>query len=194
MAKLIFKERELVFKDDRIIIKEDEPDPEFELEVMMSWEDSLMKRHAEVVCENGGDILEIGFGMGISADYIQELNPNSHTIIEPHPQILEKLREWATDKPNVNVIEGGWYEIRDQLGKYDGIFYDAYGDSDYKKVKEALPDLTKEGSILTFWNNRGEQSNNHEIDENITYEEIEVDPPQNSYFNHATYYLPKVVV
>ncbi len=194
MAKWIFKERELVFKDDRIILKESDLDPEMETEVMMSWEDSLMKRHAEVVCENGGDILEIGFGMGIAANYIQELNPNSHTIIEPHPQILEKLREWATDKPNVNIIEGEWYKIKEQLGKYDGIFYDAYGDNDYKKVKEVLPDITKEGSILTFWNNRGEQSNNHEIDENITYEEIEVDPPQNSYFNHTIYYLPKVVV
>ena len=87
-----FNEKELVFKDDRIIVNEGEQEPELQLEVMMSWEDSLMKRHAEVVCENGGDVLEIGFGMGIAANYIQELNPSSHTIVESHPQILEKLR------------------------------------------------------------------------------------------------------
>ena len=77
-----FNEKELVFKDDRIIINEEEQAPELQIEVMMSWEDSLMKRHAEVVCENGGDVLEIGFGMGIAANYIQELNPSSHTIVE----------------------------------------------------------------------------------------------------------------
>ena len=46
---------------------------------MMDWEDGLMKKHADYVCSNGGDILEIGFGMGISANYIQQNNPASHT-------------------------------------------------------------------------------------------------------------------
>ena len=40
--------------------------------VMHEWETDMMKRHAEIVCENGGDILEIGFGMGISSDFIQK--------------------------------------------------------------------------------------------------------------------------
>ena len=189
-----FNEKELVFKDDRIIVNEGEQEPELQLEVMMSWEDSLMKRHAEVVCENGGDVLEIGFGMGIAANYIQELNPSSHTIVESHPQILEKLREWAADKPNVNIVEGEWYKIKDQLNKYDGVFYDAFGDTDFELIVDVIPDITKEGSIFTFWNNRGDQSNNLGIEENIVYEQIEVDPPQNNYFNYSTYYLPKVIV
>ena len=42
---------------------------------MMDWEDPLMSASAAYICEGGGDILEIGFGMGISAGYIQ-----SHTI------------------------------------------------------------------------------------------------------------------
>jgi protein arginine N-methyltransferase 2 len=189
-----FNEKELVFKDDRIIVNEEEQEPELQLEVMMSWEDSLMKRHAEVVCENGGDVLEIGFGMGIAANYIQELNPSSHTIVESHPQILEKLREWAADKPNVNIVEGEWYKIKDQLNKYDGVFYDAFGDTDFELIADVIPDITKEGSIFTFWNNQGEQSNNLGIEENIAYEQIEVDPPQNNYFNYSTYYLPKVIV
>ena len=32
---------------------------------------NLHRRYAEVVCKNGGDILEVGFGMGMSAGYIQ---------------------------------------------------------------------------------------------------------------------------
>ena len=32
---------------------------DYEVEIMMSWEDLIMKRHAEFVCENGVDILDI---------------------------------------------------------------------------------------------------------------------------------------
>ena len=45
---------------------------------MHNWEHPIMKKHSEVITRNGGDILELGFGMGISADYIQKQNINSH--------------------------------------------------------------------------------------------------------------------
>lgn len=49
--------------------------------VMMDWEDPLMSASAAYICEGGGDILEIGFGMGISAGYIQQHTINTHTTI-----------------------------------------------------------------------------------------------------------------
>ena len=52
------------FLEDRIL-------DETGAEVMMSWETPMMKKHAEVVTGNGGDILEIGLGMGICSDFIQ---------------------------------------------------------------------------------------------------------------------------
>ena len=75
-------DKTLVFEEDKIYYT----DEGTTFEVMMNWEDSIMKASADYVCENGGDILEIGFGMGISAGYIQANNINSHTIIENHPQ------------------------------------------------------------------------------------------------------------
>ena len=66
-------------------------------EVMMDWEDSLMSASAAYVCEGGGDILEIGFGMGISAGYMHSHSINSHTIIENHPQIITKAQEWQVE-------------------------------------------------------------------------------------------------
>ena len=61
-------------------------------EVMMDWETSLMKEHAKVVTENGGDILEIGFGMGICANFIQQSNIKSHTIIEKnYPYLYQTI-------------------------------------------------------------------------------------------------------
>ena len=113
-------DKTLIFEDDKIYYT----DEVSTFEVMMDWEDDVMKASANYICENGGDILEIGFGMGISANYIQANNINSHTIVENHPQVIEKLKVWAQDKVNVNIIEGDWYDIKDSLSTYDGIFYD----------------------------------------------------------------------
>lgn len=80
--------------------------------VMMKWEHPIMKKHAEVVCKNSGDILEIGFGMGISANYIQQHNIKSHTIVEIYPDIIAIAKEWSKNKPNVTILEGDWYELQ----------------------------------------------------------------------------------
>ena len=95
-----------------------------ELQVMMDWEDPIMSASAAYVCQNGGDILEIGFGMGISAGYIQSHSIISHTIIENHPDIMPKAKAWAQGKSNVTIITGSWYDVKNDLSTYDGLFYD----------------------------------------------------------------------
>ena len=62
--------------------------------VMMAWEGPLMVEHAKRLCAHaadcrpeGGDVMNIGFGMGLIDTAIQELKPRSHTIIEAHPQV-----------------------------------------------------------------------------------------------------------
>jgi protein arginine N-methyltransferase 2 len=159
-------------------------------EVMMDWEDSIMSASAAYVCQNGGDILEIGFGMGISAGYINSHSILSHTIIENHPQVIPKAQEWANGKSNVTIITGSWYNVKDSLPTYDGVFYDTYGDNDMTHFGSSLPLLVKIGAKVTWWNNEPSESNIYGI-EGVTYESINVNPPSNSYFNHTTYYLPK---
>jgi len=181
-----YKNKTLIFEEDKIYFEEDE----LVFEVMMNWEDSIMKASADYVCENGGDILEVGFGMGISAGYIQANNINSHTIIENHPQIIEKAKAWAEDKPNVTIIEGDWYDIKDSLSTYDGIFYDTYGDTNMNNFSSSLNSLTKAGTHVTWWNNNNSATNYYNIP-NVTYQEISVSPQTNGYFNSSTYYLPK---
>lgn len=39
---------------------------------MMGWETPLMERHAAIICEGGGDVLNVGFGMGIIDGFIQQ--------------------------------------------------------------------------------------------------------------------------
>ena len=73
--------------------------------VMMEWEDELMKIGAETICRNGGDVLNVGFGMGIIDTYIEEHRPRTHWIIEGHPDVQRKIIEdgWLK-KTHVKVI------------------------------------------------------------------------------------------
>lgn len=184
---MIYKNRTLTFEEDKIYFV----DEDLTFEVMMEWEAPIMEASANYVCENGGDILEIGFGMGISAGYIQGSSIKSHTIVECHPQVLEKAREWATDKPNVTIIEGEWFNIKDSLATYDGVFYDTYGESDWSLFSKNIESLVKPNAKVTWWNNNTNYTTIHDIN-GVVYEVINIDtPPENNYFNSNKYYLPK---
>ena len=93
---------ELVFNKDAIFIKNS---IEHNTGVMHIGERDLMHKLADIVTTNGGHILEIGFGMHLSADRIQSNQKvTSHTIIEIHKDIYINALEWAKDKPNVLVV------------------------------------------------------------------------------------------
>tara|TARA_R110002020_G_scaffold188212_1_gene386914 strand:+ start:587 stop:1144 length:558 start_codon:yes stop_codon:yes gene_type:complete len=158
------------------------------VEVMMDWEDSIMSASAAYACEGGGDILEIGFGMGISADYIQQHTINSHTIIENHPQVITKAQAWAADKPNVTILEGSWYDIKDTLSTYNGLFYDTWGDENNTDIWTLMPSFMKPGGRATWWGSHKELSRGLD---GVTFDVYDVNPPTNQYFNHSQYYLPK---
>ena len=178
------RDLKLKFKKDRILTENGST-------IMMAWEHPVMKQHAEIVCKNGGDILEIGFGMGISAQYIQEQEIDSHTIIEIHPEIAEKAREWARDKENVEIIEADWYDVVDELKTYDGIFYDAERDDHKDEFYQIIKSSLKAGGAYTFFNPKGDGiKNHHSIKENVRYELIDIDPPENPYLKSNIYYLP----
>ena len=182
---MAFKDEILTFEDTKII-------HESELEVMMSWESPIMEKSAEYICQSKGDILEIGFGMGICADYIQAQGVNSHTIIEIHPQILEKLNTWASNKSNVTIIEGDWNNVSG-LGTYDGIFIDTFGDESWNNFKNFALSKAKSGAKITYWNNFTDKRNEHGFD-SVSFEDISVSPDANTYFNANTYHMPRVIL
>ena len=179
---MAFKNNTLTFLDDKIV--------ELNGEVMMSWESQIMGKSAEFICHNSGDVLEIGFGMGICADYIQAQGVNTHTIIEIHPQILERLNTWASDKSNVTIIEGDWNSVSG-LGTYDGIFIDTYGDENWSNFKTFALAKAKSGAKITYWNNFTDNRNEHNFDL-VSFEDISVSPDENTYFNATTYNMPMV--
>ena len=182
---MAFKDEILTFEDTKILNEDG-------AEVMMSWETSIMEKSAEYISHNNGDVLEIGFGMGVCADYIQAQGVNTHTIIEIHPQILERLSAWASDKSNVTIIEGDWANLS-LTDTYDGIFIDTYGDDNWNSFKDFAIARSKPGAKITYWNNFEEQLNEHSFD-SISFESISISPDNNSYMNGNTYYMPKVVI
>jgi protein arginine N-methyltransferase 2 len=177
----------LVFESDKVYYTDDLGT---EFQVMMTWEDSIMKASADYICEGGGDILEIGFGMGISAGYIQANSISSHTIVENHPQMIDKAKAWANSKPNVTIIEGDWYAVKDSLSTYDGVFYDTWADDNTNNFVNELSNLVKSGTRVTWWNNFTDTDDVFFIN-GTTYQAISVKPDSNIYFNSNTYYLPK---
>jgi hypothetical protein len=107
------------------------------LQVMMEWEKPFMQACVAAL-DPKGDVLEIGFGFGYSADEIQKHHPKSHTIIESDPTVFERLQKWASKKPNVNVIFGKWEETLQNLNKFDVIFFDdnsPNSEVDLKKIE-----------------------------------------------------------
>jgi protein-L-isoaspartate O-methyltransferase len=176
-----FRERRLVFTDTAIR-------DELGHDVMMDWEHPIMKRHAELICEPGWDVLEIGFGMAISASYIQALKPRSHTIVDCHPQVLERAHAWAKDKPSVRIVAGEWFERLADLGTYDGILYDIYDDPNVDDFYATFETLLKPGGRMTFYNRLPRPEN--EAGLACEYHEVDVKPDANDYHNGPKYYVP----
>ena len=95
------------------------------IEVMQEWERPLMRALAYEAARNKGSVLEIGFGMGISASYLVEAGCSEYTVIEPHPAVLERARAWAAKQPvPVRIVEGFWQDAIDGLSSFDGILFD----------------------------------------------------------------------
>ena len=186
-----FKDRELEFTDTAIL------DPDLGDNVVMhAWEDCIMKRKAEFICQDGGHILEFGFGMGISADYIQSHEIESHTICEIHPQILLRLFKWAEDKPNVIIMAGDWQDNIPSMTKYDGILFDTYQDAGnhQRKFKELLPTICNPSCKVTWWNNAPEATRNNTMGlDGVDYEQMIVNVPSNPYYWGNKYFMPKYI-
>lgn len=122
-------------------------------EVMGRWETPLMQLHSNLCTHNHGDVLEIGFGLGISATQINSLGVISHTIVEIHPVIAQKAREWALDKPNVTILEGDWYDLRSTIiqKEYDGIFFDPHMDQNRKLFRSEVVDVCMKPNGIFTW-------------------------------------------
>ena len=87
-------------------------------------------------------------------------------------------------------MEGEWFDVKDSLSTYDGVFYDTFGENDWSKFAGSIESLVKSGAKVTWWNNNPNYTTIYDIN-GVAYEVVDVNPPTNSYFNSNKYYLPK---
>lgn len=128
--------------------------------IMEGWEEPYMAMLAEIVAGHGGRVLELGFGMGISAGFIQRHSPSEHVIIEANTTIARMAREFASrHTTRITILEGFWEEVVSGLpsDSFDGILFDTYPLSE--EELDWLPEpfvphayrLLKFGGIFTYY-------------------------------------------
>jgi len=175
-------------------------------EVMQEWETDYMKVLASIVgVKTNGRILEVGFGMGISASFIQEYPIQEHVIIEANKAVFQKLEEFSkTSKRKVTPIFGYWQEVVDQLPdeSFDGILFDTYPISQDEKWEinwsffKDSHRLLKKGGILTYYSNEVDNFSPQHLQKvkeagftSIEYKIIQVNPPET-----CEYWIPTTTI
>ncbi|MFZ2587651.1 MAG: class I SAM-dependent methyltransferase [Alphaproteobacteria bacterium] len=160
--------------------------------VMQYWEKPLMKRLAHIVTETKGDVLECGFGLGLSASEIIKSGCKSYTVIEAHPEIAENAKVWGKkQKVKVTVINDYWQNaVKKLTKKFDAILFDTYPLSEEERSKNHYPfipqafKLLKKGGLLTYYSDETKsfrQEHLHILLEHyktVTLERFDIKPPK----------------
>jgi guanidinoacetate N-methyltransferase len=179
--------------------------------VMEDWELGYMWKLAQIVTTNGGRILEVGYGMGLSAKAIQSHKIDSHYVIECHPGVIAKCVEdchIAISENRLHILTGFWQDITSFLANetFDGILFDTYPlveeeihSNHFWFFAEAYR-LLKSGGILTYYSDEINNFSDRHISklqgagfkiEHINSEICNVDPPENcAYWKYKTILAP----
>ncbi|MEJ0073299.1 MAG: class I SAM-dependent methyltransferase [Candidatus Saccharibacteria bacterium] len=130
--------------------------------VMEDWEQNYMDMLGSIATSGGGKVLELGYGLGLSAAAIQAHDIESHFVIECHPDVIRKAVtdfKVAIDMSKMHVYSGFWQDVTPTLasGIFDGILFDTYPlreeeihGNHFWFFKEAYR-LLKPGGILTYY-------------------------------------------
>jgi len=162
-----------------------------------TWEANAFSASAAYICQNGGDILQIGYGMCQAANFIQSHSINSHTIIIDQQKAYEHAIEWSKDKSNVTIVTGSFYEM--DLPEYDGVFINktkllhCFKNTARSKIKNEISKFTKPGSLVSWYNHINDSRNMLGI-EDVEYQIVTIDtvPIEYTYtYDNTNYYVPK---
>ena len=153
-------------------------------QVMMEWEKDYMNACIDKL-QPYGDVLEIGFGMGYSANRIQSYNIKSHTIIECNPVVLKRLEEYKILHPNVKIVRGRWQDVLENCEKFDCAFFDDYvveDKNDPIRFSKFLEDMlryhSKVNTRISVYSTTGGDSYKRIPGISIETEEFKVDIPK----------------
>lgn len=132
-------------------------------DLMGGMEETIVKTGVDKLFENLtiNTVIEIGFGMGFTAQRFQDHGVAKHYIIEPHPEVFARAEAWRETQPNkenIILINEFWQDWRRLEGivkiTTDLVYYDvaewvmedAY---DFPRITEEIkPSYFKWGNII----------------------------------------------
>lgn len=106
--------------------------------VVMEWEKPYLEKIIEALNPKDADVLEVGYGLGYSAERVQQYHPKSHTIIESDRAVAHHAKEWAKQKKNVTIMEGKWQDLLSKLGTFDVIFFNDYMPVEKEQIQQMI--------------------------------------------------------
>lgn len=195
-----WRNSEAVYTDEHLFIQGQD--------VMAAWERPYMSALARIAASNGGVVLEVGFGMGISASYVQSHPIEKHIIIEANFNVFEKLKAFAqtAEKP-VELLSGLWQDVTSSIpdASIDGILFDTCPINEADTVitfavpffKEACR-ILKKGGVFTYFSCEVEDYSDEHLKllkeagfESINKEIVPISPPQDcDYWSSSTMVAP----
>ena len=170
-----FSRQELEYLDDYLVIKKyKNRTRKSSAMVMERWEEPIIKKHVELLNVKDKDVLEIGFGMGISANMIQEGQPKSHTIIECHPQVINYFMTTYEHRDKIKLIPDFWQNVINSIGKFDCILFDTYLDKP-EQFFELVDNILREDGKFTYfhWENFHKKYSDYNVERfPVQYEKV----------------------
>jgi guanidinoacetate N-methyltransferase len=176
--------------------------------VMEDWEDPYMQELAQIATSKGGVVLEVGFGLGISAGHIQSHPIDKHIVIEANAGVFSKLVEFS-QKANSIVVPmfGLWREVIPFIADecVDGILFDPYPLSEdelhgntYIPFFNDAYRILKKGGVFTYFSSQSTDLPPSQLEplqaagvSDIQQELCPVNPPEDCiYWNHETFVSP----
>ena len=98
-------------------------------QVMMEWEKEYMEQCIKKL-NPSGRVLEIGFGMGYSAqEIVNHDDVTEYTVIECSPQVWENFKNFEkknSGRCKINLVRGRWQDVLHTCGQFDFCFFDDY--------------------------------------------------------------------
>ncbi len=138
-------------------------------EIMEDWQIPVMQAMAKIAGETQGDVLEIGFGRGVTSEFLQELSPSSHTIVECNDSVVARFEKWKQQYPDrdIRMLHGMWQDLLvDDVGPFDSIFFHTYPLNESEYVEQVVQSetfaehffptaarLLRDGGVLTYLTN-----------------------------------------
>ncbi len=137
-------------------------------DIMEDWQIPIMTAMAAAAGAARGDVLEVGFGRGVSADLLQQAGIRSHTIVECNDAIVRRMEAWKAGYPerDIRLVHARWQDAADQLEAYDAVFFHTYPLTEDEYIDHVVNSTTfaehffptaaahlREGGVFTYLTN-----------------------------------------